>query len=160
ADGPSLNASLSADGRYVAFESTATNLVSGDTNGASDVFLKDTVTGTLTRISTDGSGAQANGYSLAPSLSSDGRYAAFSSIASNLVSGDTNLYDDIFVKDTTTGAVVRASTDSSGVQSDYYSLHPSISANGRYVAFESAAANLVSGDTNNAIDVFAKDLGT
>ncbi|MDQ2973364.1 MAG: hypothetical protein M3Q79_02695, partial [bacterium] len=159
--GGSYYPSFSADGRYVVFQSTATNLVAGDTNALDDVFLKDTQTGTTTRISTDSLGAQATGgNSFRPDISSDGRYVVFYSTASNLVAGDTNTFRDVFIKDTQTGITTRLSTDSSGAQSDGQSYFPKISADGRYVAFESGATNLVAGDTNGRYDVFRKDTVT
>ncbi|MDQ3093694.1 MAG: hypothetical protein M3Q70_00770 [bacterium] len=159
--GGSYYPSFSNDGRYVVFQSTATNLVAGDTNALDDIFLKDTQTGTTTRISTDSLGAQATGAnSFRPDISSDGRYVVFYSAASNLVAGDTNTFRDVFIKDTQTGSTTRLSTDSSGVQSDGQSYFPKISADGRYVAFESGATNLVAGDTNGRYDVFRKDTVT
>ena len=153
---------ISPDGRFVAFDSDATNLVPGDTNGTWDVFVKDLQTGTIVRASTDAFGNQSNDFSGANSISSDGRFAAFMSIASNLVAGDTNSTWDIFVKDLSTGAITRASTDGFGNQSNQFgtSEFPSLSADGRYVAFASAANNLVPGDTNVGFDIFIKDLST
>jgi Tol biopolymer transport system component/Ca2+-binding RTX toxin-like protein len=150
--------SISADGRYVAFNSTATNLVSGDTNGVNDIFVKDLQTGTTKRISVASDGTQGNDGSSNPSISADGRYVAFTSFASNLVSGDTNNNTDIFVKDLQTGTTKRISVASDGTQGNSYSYISSISADGRYVAFISEARNLVSGDTNNATDIFVHDL--
>jgi autotransporter-associated beta strand protein len=154
--------SISSDGRYVAFRSDASNLVAGDTNGQSDIFVKDRTTGITTRVSTDSAGAQATGPgSDGPSISSDGRYVAFSSDASNLVAGDTNGQPDIFVKDRTTGSITRVSTDSAGAQATGgMSFSPSISSDGRYVAFSSSASNLVAGDTNGFTDIFVKDRAT
>ncbi len=151
---------FSADGRYVVFESAASNLVNGDTNGCEDVFVKDVQTGAITRVSTDSNGNQGNSYSEYPSISSDGCYVAFMSYASNLVSGDTNCTADIFVKDVQTGAITRVSTDSDGNQGNAVSMHSSISRDGRYVAFDSNASNLVSGDTNGTWDVFVKEVQT
>jgi len=156
----SLYPSISADGRYVAFESEATNLVSGDTNDTGDIFVKDLQTGTTSRISVASDGTQGNNSSLYPSISADGHYVAFWSGASNLVSGDTNDTGDIFVKDLQTGTTQRISVASDGTQGNNSSLYPSISADGRYVAFDSSASNLVSGDTNNSTDIFVKDLQT
>ncbi len=150
--------SISADGRYVAFSSDASNLVSGDTNGARDIFVKDLRTGTTKRISVTSDGTQGNNGSYTPSISADGRYVAFSSDASNLVSGDTNGARDIFVNDLQTGITKRISVASDGIQGNSASYTPSISADGRYVAFSSPASNLVSGDTNDASDIFVKDL--
>ncbi|NUM44030.1 MAG: PD40 domain-containing protein [Anaerolineales bacterium] len=151
--------SLSADGRYVAFESAASNLVSGDTNGEYDIFVHDTQTGQTTRVSVASDGAEGNYWSFYPSLSADGRYVAFHSSASNLVSGDTNGYSDIFVHDTQTGQITRVSAASDGTEGNGNSVAPSLSADGRYLAFFSEANNLVSGDTNEWSDVFVHDRG-
>ncbi|MDQ2973337.1 MAG: hypothetical protein M3Q79_02560 [bacterium] len=156
----SYSGAISADGRYVAFDSYATNLVAGDTNGQSDIFIKDTQTGTTTRVSTDSSGAQSNGYSGIGYISADGRYVAFDSSATNLVAGDTNAEIDIFLKDTQTGTTTRVSSDDSGAQSNGESTNGYIAANGRYVIFNSTASNLVAGDTNGERDVFHKDTQT
>jgi Tol biopolymer transport system component len=159
-DDASLNPAISSDGRYVAFHSIATNLVSGDTNGNSDIFVRDRQTGTTTRVSRDSAGVEGNGDSNYPSLSADGRYVAFWSNANNLVSGDTNAVTDVFVRDRQTGTTTRVSRDSAGVEGNDDSLRPSISADGRYVAFWSYATNLVTGDTNGAVDVFVRDRQT
>ena len=153
--------SISADGRYVAFTSDASNLVSGDMNGVYDVFVHDRQSGQTTRLSLASDGTQGNVESMWPSISADGRYVAFASAASNLVSGDTNESYDIFVHDRQTGQTTRVSLASDGTQGDYdSSLPPSISADGRYVAFASLASNLVSGDTNGVYDVFVHDRQT
>jgi flagellin-like hook-associated protein FlgL len=149
---------ISADGRYVAFHSLASNLVAGDTNGQRDAFIKDMVTGVTTRISTDSAGGQANDQSFVRAISADGRYVAFYSFASNLVVGDTNGQWDAFIKDTVTGVTTRISTDSAGGQGNSFSVVSAMSADGRFVAFESFASNLVAGDTNGARDAFLKDL--
>jgi Ca2+-binding RTX toxin-like protein len=141
----------------VAFESDASNLVSGDTNGRGDIFVKDLQTGTTKLISVASDGTQGNGHSNNPSISASGRYVAFEG-GSNLVNGDTNGYGDIFVKDLQTGTTKRISVASDGTQGNDGSYYPSISADGRYVAFESWASNLVSGDTNGAYDIFVYDL--
>jgi Tol biopolymer transport system component len=156
----SWDPSISADGRYVAFDSGATNLVDGDTNGTSDVFVRDRATRQTTRLSLASDGTQGNNSSEYPSISADGRYVAFESGASNLVSGDTNGYWDIFVHDQTTGQTTLASVASDGTQGNGNSADPSISADGRYVAFRSIATNLVSGDTNGSQDIFVHDLTT
>jgi Tol biopolymer transport system component len=155
----SLSPSISADGRYVAFHSYATNLVSGDTNLSSDVFVHDRQTGQTTRVSVASDGTQANNLSADPSISADGRYVAFVSFADNLVSGDTG-YVDVFVHDRQTGQTTRVSVATGGGQANGNSYGPSISADGRYVAFESDATNLVSGDTNFSADVFVHDRQT
>ncbi len=154
--------SISADGRYVAFASYASILVSGDTNNTNDIFVRDRLMGTTERVSVTSSGTQGNSDSYLPSISADGRYVAFSSYASNLVSGDTNNYTDEFVRDRLAGTTERVSVSSSGAQGNRDSFYASISADGRYVAFESYASNLVAGDTNGKWDVFVRDrqLGT
>lgn len=152
--------SISADGRYVAFSSSATNLVPSDTNEAWDVFVKDRMTGAIVRASTTSGGTQANGTSLWPSLSADGRKVAFLSRATNLVSGDTNGQGDIFVKDLVTGSIQRVSTSTSGTQANLGSTWSAMDATGRIVVFGSYASNLVTGDTNGDADLFRKDLAT
>lgn len=158
--GLSVVTSISADGRYVAFESDANNLVASDTNGNRDVFIKDTLTGTTTRISTDTNGIEAIfGGSSGALLSADGMLATFISSASNLVSGDSNGQGDVFLKDLSTGVTTRINTTSSGLQAlGGTSVVQGISADGRFVVFNSSATNLVTGDTNGAQDVFLKDL--
>lgn len=157
-NGLSSNAAISADGRYVAFSSSASNLVSGDANGAGDIFVRDMVAGTTSRVSLSSSGVEGNGASSTPAISDDGRYVAFTSWASNLVAGDTNGGYDVFVRDRTTGATTRESVGAGGVQGNgWASFYPSISADGRYLAFGSQATNLVAGDTNGATDVFVRD---
>jgi Tol biopolymer transport system component len=151
-------ASISADGRYVAFESRAATLVPGDTNFTYDVFVHDRVTQTTERVSVDSAGIQGNSISRAPSISGDGRYVAFESFASNLVPNDTNGLADVFVHDRQTGTTTRISLSSGGVEGDLQSINPSFARNGRFVAFESEATNLVSGDTNGHFDVFVRDL--
>lgn len=150
------NANISADGRYIAFSAENTNLVSGDTNGFSDIFVKDLLTGSIIRANTDSNGAQAVGWvSVAPSLSADGRFVAFQSGATNLVPGDTNGIDDIFVKDLHTGKTERLSVSANGSQaSGGNPQRVSMSADGRYVIYQAALTNLVSGDTNGVDDVF------
>jgi Tol biopolymer transport system component len=151
---------VSADGRWAVFASNATNLVAGDTNGATDVFLRDRSTGTTTRLSVDSAGAQANGASTWPVISADGHYVAFFSAATNLVAGDTNGAQDVFVRDTTTNATTRASVGPAGAQGNGASINPAISSDGRWVAFQSDASNLVTGDTNRVRDVFLHDRST
>jgi Tol biopolymer transport system component len=157
ANGDSAGAVISADGRYVAFYSYATNLVSGDTNSVSDIFVRDRVLGTTVRVSRSTGGTQGNGVSSRPSISADGRYIAFESKATNLVSGDTNALADIFVHDLIGGTTSRVSIGDDEAQAGLASRKPAISADGRYVAFTSEAANLVSGDTNGKTDVFVRD---
>ena len=162
----STEPALSASGRYVAFESSATNLVAGDTNRLADVFVRDLRTGRTQRVSVSSSGRQAGGDrtnngSNAPVISANGRYVAFHSYASNLVAGDTNRLPDIFVRDRKTRKTIRVSVSSSGRQADQENLgSAAISADGRYVAFTSLATNLVAGDLNDITDVFVRDLRT
>ncbi len=156
-DSASRISSISSDGRYVAFYSYATNLVSGDTNGVSDIFVRDLQSGTTERANLSAAGAQGNGFSLHSWISGDGRCVAFASNSNNLVSGDTNPWQDIFVRDLQSGTTERVSVDAAGVQADGPSDYPSISADGRYVSFRSTASNLVSGDTNGVSDVFIHD---
>jgi hypothetical protein len=155
--GPSSVPAISNDGRYVAFQSEASNLVPGDTNVALDIFVHDRVGGVTTRVSTDSSGGQASGASFNPKISGDGRHVAIESDAANLVDGDTNGLRDIFVKDLVGGSTTRVSTDSSDAESDHHSFYANISGDGRYVAYQSFASNLVPGDTNGGPDVFVKD---
>jgi len=161
ANNDSDQSAISADGRYVAFTSLASNLVPADTNGLNangqDVFVRDRVAGATTRVSLGSGGAQANGYSQGPAISGDGRYVTFESLARNLVPGDSNGLWDVFVRDRVAGATTRASVTSAGTQANHESAGPGISANGRYVAFQSEATNLVAGDTNGMSDVFLRD---
>ena len=160
ADGDSKSPSVSADGSVVAFESSASNLVPGDTNGASDVFVRDRASGRTTLVSVDSAGAQGNEGSFTPSISADGRYVAFASDATALVDGDHNRAEDVFVHDRRTGKTVKVSVASDGRPGNGNSYSPAISADGRFVAFASEATNLVRGDTNGATDVFVHDLGS
>jgi uncharacterized repeat protein (TIGR01451 family) len=149
---------ITADGRYVVFVSTASNLVSGDSNNDADVFVHDRQTATTTRVSVATGGIQGNGGSgnLAADISDDGRYVAFPSTASNLVSGDTNNMEDVFVHDRQTGETTRVSVTSSGNQGSTTSFYPVMSANGRFVAF-SSFSSLVSDDTNSNFDIYVRD---
>ena len=162
ANGASSNARISADGRFVVFTSQATNLVADDTNGVSDVFLRDLASGTTTRLSVSGGGVQGNAASGgAPSgISGDGSVVSFSSGASNLVDNDTNNVRDVFVW-SRAGGLERVSVASDGTQAAAGSSDTSaVSADGRWVAFSSTAPNLVDGDTNLAADVFVHDRTT
>jgi hypothetical protein len=154
----SSRAQFSADGRYVIFSSWASNLVAGDSNGFLDLFVKDLQSGAIQRVSTDAAGAQCNGGSAYAQFSADGRTVVFQSDASNLVAGDSNNRQDIFVKDLQSGAIQRVSTDATGVQGNNSSFFAQFSADGRYVLFESDASNLVAGDSNGTRDLFVKDL--
>jgi Tol biopolymer transport system component len=207
----SLFPAISAHGRFVAFESDAANLEPNDTNGSSDVFVRDRQTGRTTRVSVGAGGAQGNRYSGVGGISADGRYVGFyvspergfwqsflydretgrttrlsvgiggkrangdvsiagislhgrfvvlTSIASNLVPDDTNGEQDVFVHDRQTGRTTRVSVGAGGAQGNAGSIGAGISADGRYVTFDSNATNLVPGDTNDLGDVFVHDRQT
>jgi len=149
--------SVSADGRFVAYASEADNLVPGDTNDRADVFLRDLDKGTTTRISISSAGTQGNHDSIEPVISANGRFVAYRSRASNLVPGDTNRSADIFVFDRKNKTTTRVSVRSDGGQANSFSWNPSLSGDGRFVAFDSFASNLVANDTNQASDVFVFD---
>jgi Tol biopolymer transport system component len=136
--------------------------VPGDTNGVSDVFVRDRVANTTTRVSVSSDGTQGDARSLYCSISPSGRFVVFTSKASNLVEGDTNGADDIFVHDRETGNTTRVSVGGGGVQGnkDSYNYHTSITADGRFVTFASLANNLVDGDANDSFDVFVHDRET
>ena len=170
-NGSSSDPRITPNGRHLCFESRATNLVHGDTNGQTDIFERDRATHHTIRVSVGNSGQQATKGSFSCRITPDGRYAivvaerlgrlvAFESFASNLVPGDTNgakATTDVFVRDTVAHHTYRVSVSSSGAQANGYSSDPTISNTGRYVCFESAASNLVRGDTNAAVDVFCRD---
>jgi Tol biopolymer transport system component len=141
----------------VAFYSEASNLVVGDTNDVADVFLRDRLTGETTRISVSTLGAQGDHASGGPDISADGRYVVFHSLASNLVDGDNNWVEDIFMQDLVTKVTTRLSLASDGTEGNGRSTYPSISANGRFVTFQSLANNLVAGDNNGVEDIFVHD---
>jgi hypothetical protein len=162
ANAASFGAQITPNGRYIVFTSTASNLVAGDTNARADVFRHDRTTGETVRISVATGGAQGSGDSVLPRISDDGNLVAFRSNSFDLVANDANGVEDIFVRDITAGTTTRISVSVSGGDGDLVSLVPAISGNGRYVAFSSAATNLVPGDTNNVTDTFVRDrvLGT
>jgi hypothetical protein len=152
--------SISKDGRLVAFDSLASNLVAGDDNELFDVFVRDRFAGTTERVSVDSTGAQANGGSYAPSISGDGLRVAFQSDASSLVAGDTNQYADAFLRDRSTGETRRVSVDSAGGEAARGGTLEAISEDGDVVAFHSDSDDLVSGDNNGKSDVFVRELCT
>lgn len=156
-NGNSFDPAISADGRFVAFGSDASNLVAGDTNDHIDIFVRDRQTSSTVRASVRTGGAQGNDGSLPATISADGRFVAFISEASNLVAGDTNLSADVFVRDLKNGVTERVSVSTAGVQSEHNCFDPVISADGRFVAFHSQARNLVPDDTNGTSDVFIRD---
>src|SRR5689334_4892864 len=151
---------VSPDGRFVLFDSSASNLVPLDANGWQDVFLRDRLGGTTLLVSVGTGGVQSNGPSVDYALSADGRIVAFQSYGSNLVPGDTNGTYDIFVRDLQTGQTSQASVSSAGVGAETNSFGLSLSSDGRFVAFCSGASNLVAGDANGVADVFVHDLQT
>jgi Tol biopolymer transport system component len=157
--GNSSHPSISENGRFVAFGSSATNLVANDTNGREDIFVRDLLTRTTTRVSVSSNGTQAAASSFSPEISGDGRYVVFASNASNLVSGDTNGETDVFLHDRDAGTTVRVSVATGGGQAlGGGSVRPSMSIVGTVVSFHSDATNLAPGDTNNKSDVFVRDL--
>ena len=161
-DAQSTSPWMTPDARFVVFESLASNLVPGDTNGRQDLFLRDRANGTTRRLDVAGPGAQANHNSALASLSADGRYVAFLSFATNLVPGGTSGSSDVYLHDREAGTTVRASVSTAGATANELSWSPSISADGRCVVYHSPASNLVPGDTNANWDVFVRDrvLGT
>jgi Tol biopolymer transport system component len=163
-DGSIWLPAISDNGRFVAFFSRSTNLVPNDHNGLADFFVRDLKRGRTTRVSvssteeeqTRGPGAEELG--IVPAISANGRFVAFFSASTNLVEGDHNGTDDIFVRDRKRGETTRVSVSSTGEEGNGSSLfYPSISANGRFVAFTSYASNLVAGDGNHAEDIFVRD---
>jgi hypothetical protein len=160
-----FNAELSADGRYVAFQSSDPDLIVGGENGFTQVFVKDTQTGALTLVSADAEGLQGNGDSNNPSISSDGRFVAFDSAATNLLDAgpgdDSNGVRDVFRKDRETDAIVLVSVaDDDLTQGNGESTQPDITADGSVVAFESLASNLlgVGGDNNQRRDIYRRNI--
>ena len=160
AEGASFGAAISANGRYVAFTSDVTHFVMGDTNKATDVFVHDRETGETHCVSVNSLGELGNADSFDPVLSAEGRYVAFGSRATNLVSDDTNEVEDIFVHDRETAETVRVSVDSSGQQAEAASFDVALSADGRYVLFNSDADNIVADDDNQTTDVLSYDRET
>jgi Tol biopolymer transport system component len=162
-------AAVSADGRFVAFWSAADNLVAGDTNGTTDVFVRDLQSGTTERVSIDSRERQSVGGDAfgspdssfgRPAISGDGRFVAFASTATNLAKGDRNQAADIFVRDRLAGTTERLSLTGRKGEPNSETAFPVISPDGRFVAFSSFADNLVAGDTNLATDVFIHDRQT
>ncbi|MCG8649039.1 MAG: hypothetical protein MI861_04365, partial [Pirellulales bacterium] len=159
ANGPSFLPSVSGDGRFVAFQSAASNLVPNDNNGVADIFVYDLLTDDIQRISVDNAGNEGNDESLNPSVSNDGSFISFRSSADNLVPGDTNGSTDVFVYNRLSDTIERVSVSSEGAESNgnSFSFPRSISADGRFIAFISDAANLAGGDQNDSIDSFVHD---
>lgn len=159
ANGASDLPHFTPDGQKIIFTSAASNLVAGDTNGVVDLFMKDLVTGAVTRVNTDSASQQANGDTSFYDISADGTRIVFESNASNLVAGDTNGFSDIFVKNLITGEVTRISTDATGAEGNLFSRGPQFSPDGNSVVFSSYATNLTPGDTPGS-DIFVKNLVT
>jgi Tol biopolymer transport system component len=159
-NGSSYGHSMSPDGRFIVFGSSANNLVGADTNAASDIFVRDRRAGTTSRVSLNSNGIEGNGPSDSPWISADGRLVSFSSNASNLVAGDTNGVADVFVRNRETGQTRRVSISTQGGQADGASDDSMISADGRVIVFYSSATNLVPNDDNADEDVFVRLLAT
>jgi Tol biopolymer transport system component len=160
-NGASSFPDLSGDGRFVAFQSGANNLVTGDSNGTVDIFVRDRVAARTERVSLTDADAQATGGSSTfPSISDDGRRVAFLSSSNSFIPGDDKGRIDAFVRDRTTGSTIRVVTGLGGALLDDNVVDVEISGNGRYVAFVTAATNVVSGDTNGETDIFVRDLQT
>jgi archaellum component FlaF (FlaF/FlaG flagellin family) len=150
---------ISGDGRYVVFNSNASNLVPGDSNGTTDIFVKDRKTGKTTRVSERSNGAQGNGASQLGAISPNGRYVAFTSVATNLVPTDSNATQDVFVHDRNNKKTIRASVKGNNIQSNNFSHFPDVANNGS-VVFPSLATNLVNNDTNATWDAFLRNIKT
>lgn len=157
-----LGNALSGDGRYVAFDSLAPDMVADDTNDTRDVFVRDTVGATTQRASVATGGAQSVGLygSNGGTLSADGRTMTFGSSASNFSPGAPMFFGAIYLRDLQSGTTTLVSVGAGGAVANGSSAFPFISGDGRFVAFTSSANNLVAGDTNNARDVFVRDLQT
>ncbi len=160
ADSRSKQPSISTDGRYVAFASDATNLIKGDTNGVTDIFVRDLVKRTTTRVSVSSDGKEGNKASYFPFISSDGRYVTFTSEADNLDTSDGNGGGDVFVHDMKTRETQMISRAVDGGGGNDLSFWSSISTDGHYVSFMSNATNLVQSDTNDSWDIFLRDTQT
>jgi Tol biopolymer transport system component len=153
----SLPVGVSTNGRYVVFESSASDLVAGDTNGVTDVFVRDLAQGTTVLVSASTNGGAGDNASRSAAMTPDGRYVAFVSAATNLVAGDTNGIADVFVRDLQAGVTMLASVGAKPVTGKGSSESPDITPDGRYVAFYSTATNLGAG-VPNAQDIYVRDL--
>jgi len=155
----SLFGAITADGRYVAFESPADNLVPNDWNQDGDIFVHDRLTRMTTRVSVSSGGGEANSWSYSAAISADGRYVAFTSMANNLVPGDGNGMEDVFVHDRWTGQTTRVSVNSQGGEANRPcgQWGVAISADGRCVAFDSTARNLIPDKYGWQRDIFVHD---
>lgn len=149
--------SVSNGGRFVAFSSAASDLVVGDTNNARDVFVRDLVMGRTTRVSVASDGAQGNGESYDASISADGRYVVFDSVATNLAPSPGSGSPRVYRHDVQTGETVLVSQSTGGQAAE--GERPTVSADGNRVAFASSDAAVVTGDNNSVDDVFVRDIG-
>ncbi len=151
---------ISGNGQQVAFISKASDLVLGDTNGASDIFVSNLTTSTVERVTVSTAGVEGNGACRACDISGDGKVVVFDSVASNLVAGDLNGAPDVFLRDMGAATTRRVSVDSNGVEANGFSVFPVISGDGSTVAFNSVASNLVPVDLNGVSDVFMASVAT
>ncbi len=151
----SSSSDISADGRFVVFQSNASNLVGGDSNGVTDIFVHDREKKVTERVSVHSNGQQGNYHSFSPAISDDGRFVVFVSWASNLVDGDGNHMADIFAHDRHSNTTELITLADGGAND--YSDNPDVSADGRYIVFQSDASNLVPHDGNNSTDIFRWD---
>jgi Tol biopolymer transport system component len=158
ANGASDTPKISGNGRFVAFASDADNLVAGDGNHRTDVFVHDLQTGATELVSQRAQDGPQGGTSTQPAINRDGRYVAFKSTSTNLVPGDTNGGSDVFLRDRVNQTIERVSVTTAGGQAKSGSGSPAISADGRIVAFDSPADDLITHDLNGATDVFVRDL--
>jgi Tol biopolymer transport system component len=160
ANGESNSPSLTQDGRFVAFASDSTNLVPGDTNAHTDIYVRDRTNNTTERVSVSATGAQLDDLSFTPEIAPNGRFVAFLSWATNVTSDISGNQQQLYVRDLVNRTTVRISKNASGVSANGPSSNPELSADGRFVAFQSDATNLVQGDTNGSEDIFRRDLTT
>lgn len=160
ADAASAGVTMSADGRWIAYSSAASNLVAGDTNRFADVFLYDRDKRTTSRVSVSRTGLQGNGGSAFPAISPDGGWIAFHSGSTNLIAHDTNRVVDVYLHGRKDGSTRRVSVGKDGLEANGASINAAVSSGGRYVAFQSGASNLIAKDTNKVNDVFVRDTKT
>ena len=158
ANGNSTLAVISDDGRYVAFTSRATDLVVGDTNEFVDVYLHDRQASSTVLVSRTPSGSAGNGNSGSPAISADGASVVFESFATDLVGGDTNGIQDVFVFDVATAAVEAVSVGMDGTTSNHGGGDGRVAAGGRYIVFESRSSDIVSEDHNDRYDIYLRDV--
>ncbi len=159
-NGPSVKPGISDDGRYVVFESRASNFSDYDTNNSSDIFLRDVLLGTTTRVSVTSDLLPAVAGNFNPAISGNGLFVVYDSYADNLVPGDNNVAQDVFMYTVATGETKRISTKSDGSEATGASYDPSINRVGTTVAFTSSCIRPCGDDTNSVPDVFVKDIAT